>query len=653
MGELTDKLKASMGVPSEGAPTPELVVEWDRDLLITDEDLSSGDHESDEISRAIEGLGIVEAYNLWCGKMTPKVGKKTESIMCSCPNPSHPDDDPSAWMNSTKNVGHCGPCGIGFDVYDLYAWHSGRSVPGYKSDGSFVTMRKEMAGALGYATATTPTGLLYLVPPPAPKALSAVDPTDPVKDAEPSSGSESEPRNSSEDDANPVEDSAEECPDDSVLDVFGAEDLEDRLFPAIPIDWRSYLPKESYFLRPWMEVCCEDDLPEEFYFWLGLVALGFAAGNGFVLQDYKSVRGNLLLCLVGSSGAGKSRSISALENLLHEAFPFSPDSGGVRVLAGTGSGESMIDEFCVPLYDDPTEPTKITGYCPVSGLAKIDEFKTLIEKANRQGNTLKTTIMELYDSPMPIATRSRATGRAEARDHFFTCISGTQPSQISKLMSAQDAMSGFGNRWVFANGVHKTLRSYGGTPLDVSSCVPLIGAISAWCSMTGPITMDADALEIWDEYFHAELVPLKMRDDTPMFVRLDLLMKKLMVLFAADTRSNIVTPEIVVQVIGLTDYLKNSYGFVERETTIPADVRAADDLEEVLMKAARTHRKQTGKDASYGDMTRRISPSVRKKNGRSALMKALKTLVMTGELEEWIDKKDGKGRPTVRYTVTK
>src|SRR5580765_1718264 len=81
--------------------------------LIPDAPYEGRSEEDTNIDHVLDRLTVLEAYNRWCGKMRPRVRPgQRESIMISCPNPSHVDSNPSAWINLDKNVWTCGGCGF-------------------------------------------------------------------------------------------------------------------------------------------------------------------------------------------------------------------------------------------------------------------------------------------------------------------------------------------------------------------------------------------------------------------------------------------------------------------------------------------------------------------------------------------------------------
>ena len=119
----------------------------DDDIIDVKSDSESSDPEMDA---AIESIDIISAYRKWCGKSEPRVGSRTESIKVSCPNPDHPDADPSAWINTEKKTWYCGKCEEGGDVYDLAAIYFGYPRPGYKEGQEFHKLRQQMAEDFGY-----------------------------------------------------------------------------------------------------------------------------------------------------------------------------------------------------------------------------------------------------------------------------------------------------------------------------------------------------------------------------------------------------------------------------------------------------------------------------------------------------------------------
>ncbi len=101
------------------------------------------------IDELVDRLGIIGAYKAFIHKMEPKKGRKSESIMISCPLPWHEDKNPSAWMNSDKNTWFCGGCQRGGDTYDLAAIGLGYDIDNYKTT-SFVELRHSIAQHFGY-----------------------------------------------------------------------------------------------------------------------------------------------------------------------------------------------------------------------------------------------------------------------------------------------------------------------------------------------------------------------------------------------------------------------------------------------------------------------------------------------------------------------
>lgn len=90
------------------------------------EDLDIGDMPSDaakQVNDACDTLDIVEVYkrvskNRW---ERPYQGELREGIKISCPNLAHPDNIPSAWINTILGLWACVACDDGGDKYVVAA----------------------------------------------------------------------------------------------------------------------------------------------------------------------------------------------------------------------------------------------------------------------------------------------------------------------------------------------------------------------------------------------------------------------------------------------------------------------------------------------------------------------------------------------------
>lgn len=580
----------------------------------------------DGITALIDADSIIDAYTRWCRKMVPNVGGKRESIMVSCPNPSHPDTDPSAWVNLDKNAGICPLCG-GFDVYDIFVWNTGSfNKDTYKTDGTFPAVRRAMATDLGYVVHRTLGGTEYVEQ--IQDDLPVVTHISPAPSVAPEAG---------------------ESAGAQILAFPGQIDDPLDTVDRPPIDWRNLLdPHESTFLYHWLEACSIDDLPEEFYFWLGLMALGSAVGNNVKLADRWPVRTNLLLCLTGPTGMGKSRAANVLVRLMREAFRHYPGTGGgVKIVPMPGSAESLVDSFNDPIYD-PANPRIVMGYNPVRGLVMINELSSLMGRAARVGNVMKPTLMDFYDTDMRVSLQSRGAGLVEAIDHHAQVISTTQPRAMRAMLSQTDDDSGFLNRWVFATGVPKRLMSMGGITINVNPLVDLIRDIRSWGGTVREITVDQDAFDLWDEFFHREIVPLKLDEEASIFVRLDLLMKKLMLLLTIDKKQDSVNLRTMEQVLTLWPYLVGGYS----QASAAVNSNAEEDLSTAIELVINKCMKSTGRGATTRDFQRSMK-AIWKRQGSQAVLKQIETLVKLGMLKEvTVTSTEGKGgRPTVRYEI--
>lgn len=528
-------------------------------------------HEDDELQPYLDGIDILDAYARWCGKMVPKVGNKRESIKISCPDPNHPDKDPSAWLNLDKQVWTCGrDWGLGGDKYDLAAWHFGFDVPGYKTDGTFPELRRRMAEDFGYIVKLSPSGKVEVTEPePEPAAPVVPIPTELMDE------SDVEPPTLQED---------------------------------VYIDWKEIIPVET-FLDEWMTSTTIDDIPHEFYFWMGMAALSAAAGNNVILEDFKPVKGNLFICTYGSSGSGKSRAKGQLDRILKAVMPYRvPDEfsapTGLKILPAPGSSEALLSLFQHQVLDKTT--MKPSDYVPVKGLLTVEEFSSFVAKSARHGNPMKETLIDLYDAhENEISSFSRSGGLVRAHSPYCLMITTTQPKAIHDFMRRSDIYSGFMNRFIFAAGHRRTKRiSHGGAMIDLTDAARHLDSVYKWCLMPGGRQMElsGDALTAWDDFYHDQLGPLFDATDNSIFSRMDLTLKKVILLLTVNEKRNAPTAEIVERACKLFPYLKATYSLFSDDVTLDE----AEEARQAVMKTVIQYQLKHGKGISRREIVMRL-----------------------------------------------
>ena len=569
--------------------------------------------EDQMLDDAINSIDIITAYNKWCGKMVPEQrAGQTEGIKISCPIPGHRDSNPSAWINTDKQTWYCGTCQSGGDAMDIAAFHFNYPVPGYKEGARFHELRRDMAKSMGYT----------FIKPPGAKAPVAVPPSTPE----------------------PVEADSTltievESPGANVVQMF----LQDEPGGVLPsLDWRS-LVKSGTFLDTYMQCCIVDDVPEEYHFWNGLVALGLAVGRDVTLYDQLPVYGNLFICLLGNTGDGKSRSFSHLKTLLSAALPASstasPDKGVVKAYT-PASGESLIQIFSKPVTD-PTNPKVILYYDPVRGLIEYNELSQLVGRGQRQGNSLKPTLMEFYDCSACISTVSVTGGRRTAENAFGSCVTTTQPKSLKDLVTNSDAGSGFLNRWVFPCGTPKEKVAIGGARVDTTPAVAPLQSIHGWAGLGKEIQWSDEANKRFTELFHTYVQPAKLNDETELLSRIDLLLKKLILLFCINEKQIEVSRDIVERVWKMWDYLLGTYN-------LPAE-QIGNSIYYQIMNEVTRILKEHGTKFKNGMTMRDINRCLHRKKFPPPIIAKMLDYMVNGGLVEMIAPTNKTGPQTMRY----
>lgn len=572
----------------------------------------------DELDKFIDSINVVDAYNRWADK--PKITKVRDGEnKWHCPLPNHPDGEPSMSIDTKKNVWNCYVCQQGGDVYDLAAIKFGYPLDGYKSKTLFPKLKLEIAADYGFTVVRSSfSGTTTLEKRETPGHVGSTE----------SSSS-----------------STSHLPPVVSIPTALTEETEARANEVFRIDWRSILP-ENTFIRRWCEIASLDDLPEEFHFWLAMQMVGLSVGRSCYLNDHPAVYGNFFITLIGPSGMGKSRASTQAVEFMREALPFDESRiTGTKIISSPGSAEALLDAFAYSVADDPTDPKSPRTPIPIRGLLRIDEFATLAGRAARAGSVMKPTIQEFFDTQNTRITLStRGTGEVVAVDPLCSIISTTQPRSLASIFAMSDADSGFLNRWIFARGVPKKLRAIQSDPPSFDECVGLLQGIRAWASSKEKIQWTPEGRQHYTTLFEKLLIPHKMSDDA-MASRIDLMLKKVIFVFALDQHKEGITAEIVDQAFGLYEYLAASWSTVGLSLGKGELEQVINDIEAILFKwlTSGVRAKATARDIKR-------STAIGTRYSADQITKALDIMVKLGMVDR-LEEPVARGAGTVRYAL--
>lgn len=487
------------------------------------------------VDDALLNVTTLEVYDsLFSNLSRQEVRGRTENVMAQCPNQANHergDQRKSAWFGSRKGDWfiNCGGCEQGWDKYSLAGLAYGLDSRG----NDFPEIRKRLAKDLKgvdfietsspYELQNTLPATSEPLPPQAPEVKTTLAPVNPT---------DSEPQ----------------------LPL-----TKPKTVPTYKI--HEVLPEGNNFLRSYYDATVQDETPDEYQLWCGLIALAVAVGRNVTMEDFLPVTANLGICLIGNTAAGKSRSVRHLENLLamDERLHWKPGKEtGVKFRQSVSSAPYLIAQF-----SDVEKIGDNVVHHPVKMILVQDELSALIAKGNSRDNNHGTreVILQLLDGKDYLHTGSKTGGDHEARNGFAALIGGIQPDAIADVFSNSDMVTGFMNRLIFVPGAPVNRSHRGGKQIDLTAPSSYLSDILGW-SVSGIHITEwepaADAL--WKEAFETKVQPLQQDNRwSAILGRLDLNMKRLVMLFAANDRSSEILLPHVQSAVALLDYMIECY----------------------------------------------------------------------------------------------
>jgi hypothetical protein len=169
--------------------------------------------------------------------------------------------------------------------------------------------------------------------------------------------------------------------------------------------------------------------------------------------------------------------------------------------------------------------------------------------------------------------------------------------------------------------------------------------ILGWAGSFGPseyMQWSPEAEKKFTEFFHVTMEPEKKLDQSDMITRVDLLLKKLILLLTANQKLKVVPEEVVDAAISCYTYIVESYRLVSGEVGSTLQSEVAD----AIMAFAKKEFERNGRGVSLSSLARTLK---RRKYPYDVLIKTCDNLVKIGFLKLEQANKNSVGRPTVRY----
>lgn len=410
-----------------------------------------------------------------------------------------------------------------------------------------------------------------------------------------------------------------------------------------------------------MDVAVTDTCVEEYHFWHGMLALSTAIGRDAYLVDNPNVYGNLYICMLGGSGSGKSKSKRHMDHVIREAMPVghstsmasngAPATSAGKILKEVttpGSGEFLIEQFSERILAPAggSKAVTVIGYEPVRGIISFSELSVYKALAGRQGSSLGSLMLDFYDCKDRISSGSRGGGTLVAEYPYASALTTTQPRSLAKLLTHADEDSGFLNRWLFVGGKVKPARFIEPGKPSFHRSSKLLEHIHHWASGGREITFDPKVVTKAQQDLNDFVQPDMIQND-PAMNRMDLTIKKLCLLLAANEKKMVIDLDIYERVISMYEYIK-AFALYRTGAIIVKTLEA--ETEDIIIEKIQEFYNENRSWPSAREIRRKVSES-RMPGGTGAIIKTLANFEEIGLVEKLAIKPEGRGRPTIKYKL--
>lgn len=344
------------------------------------------------------------------------------------------------------------------------------------------------------------------------------------------------------------------------------------IYTAPELDWRSM---DIPVMQEYMNIAITNNSPEEYNFMLFMQLMGMCASRYVQFRDHDSVKGNIVLLVVGGTGTKKSTAYRVIRNVYLNSLYFDTtihNSTGVRIINNPGSGETVFKNFrheiANPNWVPPTRGQtqisnipKMLTHPGIDGLVYINELAGQMKKT--KDTSFTDQLLELADSDI-VMGGSSISNNYEASHGIGSVFTSIQGERARDIFTNSDLTSGFLNRIAPVLGTIKEEKPFY-DPIDLSSIYPKVTGIRNWAKDQANIFQGGrvDAKLIWFEndaardhyveFFYDKITPKKK--ESPIFTRADLFFRKFLLQVAVSRREPYVSKDCIDIAIKIWNYL--------------------------------------------------------------------------------------------------
>lgn len=373
-----------------------------------------------------------------------------------------------------------------------------------------------------------------------------------------------------------------------------------------------------------------------------LAAVGSAVGRGphFTVEATPHYT-NLFVGIVGTTaGARKGSSWAQSRRLVEIADP----SWAERIATGLSSGEGLTHE--VRDAEEPPEdatPEEIEDLNLDDGakdkrlLVIEEELASVLGRMRREGNTLSEVMRQAWDGKVLDALTK--TNRTRAKGAHVSVIGHITTEELRRKLSETERANGFANRflWIFAQ--RSKVLPFGGNldSVDWNPYEAQLRNVIEYGRLTSQIGMSSEARELWVERYEALSTPADgmigaITARGPAQVRRIAMLYALM---EPNPDGGLeVTGQHLKAALTVWDYSLRSARHIFGDSL-------GDPTADEILKRLK---------ATPDGLTRNeIRESFSRNRSAEDLDRALAALVEHGQAESETEKRDGPGRPTIRW----